>query len=85
MNQLDTIREQIRALFERDPKIHVSINMQRPKLSLKNDLAVIKEIYPRVFVLEEQSSGTPKCHTVQYAEVLTKQIRILELEEKRAL
>lgn len=81
MNALDSLREKIRGLYETNPNIHVNITIQHPKLCLKNDPAVIKEIYPRVFRLEEYSSGIPKCHTVQYAEVLTKQIQIVELEE----
>lgn len=80
-NALDSIRERIRELYERNPNIHVNITIQHPKLSLKNDPAVIKEIYPRVFRLEEYSTGVPRCHTVQYAEVLTRQIQIVELEE----
>ena len=81
MNALDAIRENIQALYERNPHIHVNISIRHPKLCLKNDPAFIKEVYPRVFRLEEYSSGSPVCHTVQYAEVLTKQIQIVELEE----
>ena len=79
-NVLDSIRDKIQQLYEKNPNIHISISIQHPKLCLKNDHAVIKEVYPRVFRLEEYSTGVPVCHTVQYAEVLTKQIQIAELD-----
>lgn len=81
MNQLDTIREQIKTLFETNPKVHVDISLRHPKLNLENDPAVITAVYPRVFCLEEQSEGVVQNHTLQYADVLTRQIVIRELEE----
>lgn len=80
MNQLDAIREQIRMLFTTNPNIHVDISIRHPKLSLENDPAVITAVYPRVFCLEEYSDGIPHHHTLQYADVLTRQIVIRELE-----
>lgn len=81
MNQLDYIREQIRNLCKNDSKIHIDISIQHPRLCLKNDPAQIKELYPRVFVIEENSTGVPQRHTLQYTDVLTRQIIIRELEE----
>ena len=75
---------QVKSLCNNAPKIHVDITIQHPKLSFKNDPALIKAVYPHVFIIEEYRSGTPQCHTLQYTDILTRQIRILELDENGA-
>ena len=77
---IDSIKKGIKTLYETDPKIHVNISISHPKLNLQNDPVTIKGVYPNVFRIEEYSSGSPKCHTLQYTDVFTKQIEIVELE-----
>lgn len=79
MSALDKVRLKIRELYENDPNIHISITLGRPKLCLKSDPAVIIGIYPNIFRIEEYSDGEPKCHTLQYTDILTGQIAIDEL------
>lgn len=80
MLTIDSIKKGIKTLYETDPKIHVNISIPHPKLNLQNDPVTIKGVYPNVFRIEEYSSGSPKCHALQYTDVFTKQIEIVELE-----
>lgn len=79
MNALDVIKYKIKKLYNTNPNIHVNVSITRPKVVLKNEPATIKNIYPHIFQIEEHSSGTPRCHTLQYSDILTKQIEIVEL------
>ena len=81
MDALDLIRQKIRFLYEHNPNIHINLTMTHPKVDLKNSPAVIRGIYPHVFRIEECVSGYPQCHTLQYKEILTGQIEIVELKE----
>lgn len=79
MTALETIKNQIKNLYETNPDIHINISVTHPKINFQNDPVTIKGVYPHVFRIEEVSSGVPKCHTLQYTDVLTKQIEIIEL------
>ena len=79
MTVLDVVKNNIRKLYETNPNIHVNRSIAHPRLQLQNDPAVIKSVYPHVFRIEEYSSGTPECHTLKYADILTHQIEIIEL------
>ncbi len=79
MTALDAIKEKVKKRYEADPRVHISIAISHPRVHLKDDPAVIKAVYPHVFRVEELGSGA--CHTIQYADLLTGQIRIRELTE----
>lgn len=81
MSSLDLIKQDIRNLYETNPEIHVNVFISRPRLNLQNVSAVIKGVYPNVFRIEECSSGSPKYHTLQYVDILTQQIEIIELKK----
>jgi len=81
MTSLDIIRDNIKKLYETNPNIHIDVAITSPKVNLKNQPVVIKGVYPHIFQIEETSSGSPKCHTLQYADVLLHHIDILELEK----
>ncbi len=81
MSALDLIKSQIKALYETNPNIHINISLSHPRLSFTNDPVVIKGVYPHVFRIEETSSGVPKCHTLQYTDVLTGQVSIEEMKK----
>lgn len=79
---LESIKADIKRLFDENPNIHIDVALSHPRLELENDPVVIKGVYPNVFRIEENSSSTsPKCHTLQYADVLIGRIRILELNK----
>lgn len=81
MSALDLIKSQIKALYETNPNIHINISLSHPRSSFTNDPVVIKGVYPHVFRIEETSSGVPKCHTLQYTDVLTGQVSIEEMKK----
>ena len=81
MSSLDVIKQKINRLYQTHTEIHISVSMSHPKVSVQNDVATIKGIYPHIFQIEEYSSDTPKCHTIQYADILTRSVKISELGE----
>ncbi len=80
MSTLDLIKAQIRNLYETNPNIHISISLTHPRISFTNDPVTIKGVYSHVFRIEEMSSGVPKCHALQYTDILTGQVKIEEMD-----
>lgn len=81
MNSIDLIKDKIQRLYKTHPNIYINVSMTSPRINLKNELVVIKAVYSHIFQIEERSSGSPKCHTLQYTDVLTGQIQIVGLAE----
>ena len=79
MTLLDKIKSEIRRLYETNPDITVNLVMNSPKVCLNNCPAIIKGVYPHIFQIEEHSSDSPKCYTIQYTDILTGHIEIAEL------
>lgn len=82
MTLLDIIKSGIERLYKTNPNIHINVTMSSPRINLKNEPVVIKGVYPHIFQIEEQSTGTSKRHTLQYTDVLMHRVEILELGEK---
>jgi uncharacterized protein Veg len=78
MTQLDSIKQRIRYLYSTSPRIRMDVELAHPRLSLKNDPVTIKGVYKNVFRIEEYSTGEPKCHTLQYIDILTGNFRIVD-------
>ena len=81
MSTLDSIKKKIKHLYATNPHIHVNISRSHPKLDLRNDPAVITGVYPHVFRIEEYSTGEAQSHTLQYTDIFTKQLEIVEIGE----
>ena len=81
MTSLEIIKEKIKKLYNTNPNVHINVSMSNPRIELKNELVKIKGVYPHIFQIEEGSTGSVKCRTHQYTEVLTRRIEILELQE----
>ncbi len=81
MSPLETIREEIKRLYLTDPHVHLDVTLTSPKLRMVNTPATITGMYRHIFQIEECTSGTPKRHSLQYTDVLTRNIVILELEK----
>ena len=79
MTNIELIKRGIKRLYEKNPNVHLDVSLTHPKLHLENDPVVIKGVYANLFRIEEHSSGTAQCHSLQYADVLTGHIRIHEL------
>ncbi|MBE6821283.1 MAG: hypothetical protein E7516_09575 [Ruminococcaceae bacterium] len=80
MTTLDFIKNKMKTLYETNPNIHISISTSHPRISVKNDPVKITGVYKNVFRVEEYSSGTPRNHTLQYTDILTKQVVIDEIQ-----
>lgn len=78
-SQLDIIKSKINNLYVKKSVIHINVTLTNPRVNLKNQTAIIKNVYPHIFQIEECNGDNPKCYTLQYTDVLTKQIDILEL------
>ena len=78
---IETIKSDIYRLFKTNPHIHVNVIMRHPKVSVQNEPAVIKGVYPNIFQIEEMENGYARCHSVQYNDVLIGRVEILELQD----
>ena len=77
--ELQQIRQRISERYLSDPNIHINVSLRQPRLHL-NDVPVrITGVYRHIFQVEEDSSGQPKRHALQYADVLTHDIELLNL------
>ena len=79
MISIESIRKKILHLYESDPHIHVNVAMNHPRIQLQNAPVTLKGVYPHIFQIEEYSRGVPECHTLQYADILSGQVGIVEL------
>ncbi len=77
MTALDAIRFRVQKRFNTNPNIHISVSLNRPKVNVSYQEARISGVYPHIFQIEAQG----KRYTLQYADILTKNIFIAELED----
>ena len=77
MKETDGIRHKILQLYDKNPVIHVSVYMNRPKISVNNEEALIRGVYPNLFRIESRG----RYYTVKYSEIATRIVRIAELEK----
>jgi uncharacterized protein Veg len=82
MIRLAVIKDKITKLYKTNPNIHINVFKKRPSICLSNEPAIITGVYPHIFRIEEQSSGFSRCYTIQYTDVLTKCIEIVEFAEE---
>lgn len=80
MNIIDIVKNKIMFLYKTNPNIHVNVNSRYPRrISLQNYPVLIKSVYPNMFIVEDRSDGKAKTYTHQYADVITKEVEIVEL------
>lgn len=77
--ELEQIRHRISERYRIEPNIRVNVSLRRPKLHLNNVPVKITGVYRHIFQVEEISSGQPKRHALQYTDVLTHNIEILDI------
>ena len=75
---LDTVREQIRMLYQTSPHIRITTAAAHSKV-VQDSEVTITGVYPHVFCVEEKIGGVPQRHTFQYVDVITRRITISDL------
>ena len=77
--ELEQIRRRISERYRSDPNIRINVSLRQPRLHLNNVPVKITSVYRYIFQVEEDSSGQPKRHALQYADVLTHDIELLDI------
>ena len=77
--ELQPIRQRISERYRSDPNIPINVSLRQPKLRLSNVPVKITGVYRHIFQVEEDSSGQSKRHALQYADVLTHDIELLDI------
>ena len=77
--ELQQIRQRISERYRSDPNIRINVSLRQPRLHLNNVPVKITGVYRHIFQVEEDSSGQSKRHALQYADVLTHDIELLDL------
>ncbi len=77
--KLQQIRQRISERYRSDPNIRINVSLRQPRLHLNNVPVKITGVYRHIFQVEEDSSGQPKRHALQYADVLTHDIELLDI------
>lgn len=77
---VEELRHRIQELYEQAPHIHIHVRRTRPKVTVDNAAVVIRGVYPNIFCVEEENTdGHPRSYCIQYSELLTGQVQIVEL------
>ena len=77
--EFQQIRQRISERYRSDPNIRINVSLRQPRLHLCDVPVRISGVYRHIFQVEEDSSGQPKRHALQYADVLTHDIELLDL------
>lgn len=77
--ELEQIRKRISERYRSDPNIRINVSLRQPRLHLNDVPVKITGVYRHIFQVEEASSGQSKRHALQYTDVLTHNIEILDL------
>lgn len=77
--ELQQIRQRISERYLSDPNIRINVSLRQPRLHLNNVPVKITGVYRHIFQVEEDSSGKPKRYALQYADVLTHDIELLDI------
>ncbi len=77
--ELQQIRQRISERYRSDPNIRINVSLRQPRLHLNNVPVKITGVYRHIFQVEEDSSGQSKRHALQYADVLTHDIELLDI------
>ena len=76
--ELQQIRQRISERYLSDPNIRINVSLRQPRLHLNNVPVKITGVYRHIFQVEEVSPGPPKRQALQYTDVLTHDIELLD-------
>lgn len=78
---IQSIKNKIEELYRTNPKIHLNVSYTHPRISLTNEPVTIQAIYPYTFEVLENSHGYANLKTIQYTDILTKNIVVVEFAD----
>lgn len=78
MLTLNDIKKRVDELYKTNPNIHMNVDIKSPKVYVVGEPVTITGVYPHIFQIEENYSGMPRRHCIQYNELYTKNIEIVE-------
>lgn len=81
MQDIDTIKEKIKKLYESGAPISICVHSSIPKVEVDGASVFIKGVYKNLFTVEAIENGLKKIYTVPYADVFIGKVKILELEK----
>ncbi len=81
METTETLRKKITYLHEKHVTLHIDVRLSHPKIDIRGAAVAIKDVYPFLFRVETLEEKTKQCYTLGYADVMTGNIRIAELEQ----
>ena len=76
--ELQQIRQRISERYLSDPNIRINVSLRQPRLHLNNVPVKITGVYRHIFQVEEVLPGPLKRHALQYTDVLTHDIELLD-------
>ncbi|MBQ4072857.1 MAG: hypothetical protein IJD50_03975 [Clostridia bacterium] len=76
---INFIKSEIQKLYETNPNVNISIKKTQPKALTQSTPAVINGVYRNIFQIEKNYNGHPCRQTFQYADVLSGNVIIKEL------
>ncbi len=76
----DEIMRQIYMLYRSGKSIHIAAQPGLSKDGGQKIEARITGVYPRLFLIEEQSAGVLKRHSFKYTDILTGHVSISEIK-----
>ncbi len=80
METTESLRKKIRFLHDNNVTLHIDVHLSHPKIDIHGAAVVIKDVYPFLFRVETCDETTTQCYTLGYADVMTGNIRITELD-----
>ncbi len=77
---IDVLKSKLKNLRRTNPRIHISVNFQSPKLVLDNAPATITGVYNHILQVEETTAGIARSHSLQLSDIMVGRVKIRELE-----
>ena len=80
MDNWEHIKNKIESLQKTAKEIHITVQMQHPKMIIENMTAEILGAYRNIFRVREKDSGYSRCFTFKYTDIMIGHVVINELD-----
>ena len=80
MNTENYLKEKLEKLCERDPYIHIDVNLSKPHVELSNVRVKIIGVYRHIFQIETEKNGKTDRYSLQYGDIIAGIAKIAELK-----